>query len=75
MSTKSEIVAAFPVGRKPNVSRTGERLIRIAHDLETIAARLREAGFDSEASSVKTASRECEDAGRSVDRKTKWEDR
>lgn len=53
--------------RKVNVSRTGERLIRIAYDLEDIAARLREAGYDRAAESAKAASRECGAAGREVD--------
>ena len=38
---------------KPNISRTGERLIRIAYNLEAIAARLREAGEENAANGVR----------------------
>ena len=50
--------------RKPNISRTGDRLGRLAYDLEEIAARLREAGQILEADTVKEASSLVGNAGR-----------
>lgn len=55
--------------RKPNVKRTGERLCRLAYDLGDIAARLREAGFDSEAGGVLELSSRAGKIGRTLNEK------
>lgn len=53
--------------RKPNISRTGERLIRLAYDLEAIANRLGEAGKGDEGRGVREAARICGAVGRGLD--------
>jgi len=55
--------------RKPNVKRTGERLCRLAYDLGDLAARLREAGFDSEANGVAELSSRSGKIGRALNEK------
>ncbi len=55
----------------PNITRTGERLIRLAYELEGIAARLAAAGLVNSANSVRAASRECGNAGRAVDKQVR----
>ena len=52
---------------KPNISRTGERLIRLAYDLEDVAARLREAGLADEANGVRACSSQLGSIGRTID--------
>ncbi len=56
---------------KPNVKRTGERLIRMAYVLDELSAKIRAAGHGREAESVKAAARECGAAGRSLDRRVR----
>lgn len=53
--------------RKPNITRTGERLRRLAYDLEHIASRLREAGEDSAANGVSHMASEAGNIGRDLD--------
>lgn len=53
--------------RKPNIKRTPERLIRLAYDLEEVAARLREAGYPSHAATVRDISSLAGKVGRSLD--------
>ena len=47
-------------------TRTGERLIRLAYDLEALSARLRRTGFDNEANSVQSAMKSVRAAGDSI---------
>jgi hypothetical protein len=56
---------------KPNVKRSGERLIRLAYDLEALAARLRLAGYESEANGVHHIARQSGNIGRELDRKVR----
>lgn len=51
--------------RKPNLKRTGERLIR----LEAMAARIRAGGDSSNASAVQALSSQAGNIGRAMDRK------
>lgn len=46
--------------------QTGERLRRLAFELERLADRLREAGMGDEARGLKAAAQECSHAGDSV---------
>lgn len=55
--------------RKPNVKRSGERLCRLAYELESLAARLREAGYEREANGVRAMSSEAGNIGRDLNRK------
>jgi len=50
----------------PITQRTGNRLIRLAFELEQLAGRLREAGMGNEARGLIAASNECRAAGDSV---------
>jgi hypothetical protein len=54
--------------RKPRIKRTGERMVRMAYELEAMAARLREAGLDRYAEACHAAAHRLGDAGRSLDR-------
>ncbi len=56
---------------KPNIKRSGERLIRLAYALDELSAKIRAAGREREAESVKAAARECGAAGRSLDRRAR----
>jgi len=56
---------------KPNVKRSGERLCRLAYELEALAARLREAGYESEANGVRAMSSQAGNIGRELDRKVR----
>jgi hypothetical protein len=55
--------------RKPNVKRSGERLIRLAYELEFLAARLREGGHESEANVVKYLASQSGKIGRELESK------
>ena len=46
--------------------RTAERLIRLAYDLEDLAAKMRDDGYDHEAGAVKAASKGCSAAGHAI---------
>jgi hypothetical protein len=53
--------------RKPNIKRSGERLIRLAYELEALAARLRGAGEESAANGVRHISSQLGNIGRDLD--------
>jgi hypothetical protein len=53
---------------KPNVKRSGERLCRLAYELEALAARLADAGYSFHANSVKDMARTAGSVGRDLDR-------
>ena len=55
---------------KPNISRTGERLIRLAYNLEAIATRLREAGEENAANGVRANASQLGNIGR--DLRDRW---
>lgn len=55
--------------RKPNINRTGERLMRLAYDLEYISTRLRAANEESAANGVKEISSQLGNIGRDLDRR------
>lgn len=55
--------------KKPRVARSGERLCRLAYDLESLASRLRAAGYDSEAEGVRSLSSRAGNIGRALERK------
>lgn len=57
--------------KKPNVKRSGERLIRLAYELERLSARLREAGHESEANGVRAMASSAGNIGRELDRKVR----
>lgn len=59
---------------KPNVKRSGERLLRLAYELEALAARLREAGYELEANGVHALSRSSGNIGRGLNSKVRHED-
>ena len=57
------------MSRKPNIKRSGERLIRLAYELESLAARVREAGEDNAARGIHACSSELGNIGRQLDDK------
>jgi hypothetical protein len=59
------------MARQQNVKRTGDRLVRIAYDLEHIAGWLMDAGFGDEAREIRQAASTCGDVGRSIERSVK----
>jgi hypothetical protein len=58
------------MAKKPNVKRSGERLIRLAYELERLSVRLRLAGHESEANSVRAMASTAGNVGRELNRKT-----
>jgi len=54
--------------RKPNIGRSGERLKRLAYELEALAERLRGAGKESAANGVRSLSRQAGEIGRALER-------
>lgn len=59
------------MANKPNVKRSGERLIRLAYELEALASRLMAAGYESEANGVRYLSSQAGSIGRTLDRKVR----
>jgi len=57
------------VSRKPNVKRSGERLRRLAYEMEALAGRLTIAGYDAEARGVRDVSSRLGNIGRELDHK------
>lgn len=57
--------------RAPNVKRSGERLVRLAYDLEELTSRLRAAGYDSEADGVRSLSSQAGKLGRLIDERVR----
>lgn len=55
--------------KTPVTVRTARRIIGLAYDMEALAARLREAGHESEASGVQDASSRMGNIGRGLERK------
>ena len=52
--------------RKVNISRTPERLIRLAYELEEISNRLAAAGKGDQGRSIREAAKICGNVGRSM---------
>lgn len=50
-------------------ARTGERLVRLAYDLESLSARLGREGYESEAGAVRSAMKDVRWAGDAILRK------
>ena len=50
--------------KKPNVSRSGERLLGIAHALRPLSERLLAAGFESESLDVRSIATALDEVGR-----------
>lgn len=57
--------------RKPNVKKSGERLIRLAYELESLASRLRAAGYESEGNGIRAVSSQIGAVGRTLDEKVR----
>jgi hypothetical protein len=52
--------------RKTITARTGERLVRLAFELEELTRRLRDEGFDHEANGLRRVKDECGAVGRDL---------
>jgi len=57
--------------KKPNISRSGERLIRLAYELEALAGRLRANDETYAADSVQHMARTAGNIGRALERDLK----